>query len=93
MTTKLGSQNERVRARVEKFGFISRNECLRQVPAITRLASRIKDLEKKGLKFRAEEVGNDYFYHLVSINGKSCIKPDDLAHAAQLCKDFDEGRL
>lgn len=86
------SQNDRVRARVEKYGMISRNECLRQIPAITRLASRIKDLEKKGLKFRAEEVGNDYVYHLVSVQGKPCIKPEDLAHAAQLVREFDEAR-
>jgi len=31
--------------------FVTRNECLRQHPAITRLAARIDDLEKEGFVF------------------------------------------
>lgn len=66
MTTKPQTQLERVRGRLLKVGFITRNQCLSQVPAITRLAARIDDLKKEGFIFKEEDSGRDYTYHLVS---------------------------
>jgi hypothetical protein len=45
------SQLARVRTKLDRDGFVTRNECLRQHPAITRLAARIDDLEKEGFVF------------------------------------------
>lgn len=86
---KLGTQLERVKARLAKFGQISRNECLRQYPAITRLAARIADLKEEKYEFREEDTGRDYIYHLVSVNGVSYHMPED---RAQVLKD-NEARL
>jgi hypothetical protein len=69
MTTKLGTQKERIRARLHKYGRISRNECLRNF--ITRCAARIADLEEEGYVFRTYPYGGDYLYVLVSIKGES----------------------
>jgi hypothetical protein len=68
MTVKK-SQNERIKIKLARSGFVSRNECLSQFPAITRLGARIDDLEKQGYVFTTENTGRDYIYRLVSING------------------------
>ena len=62
MSTKPLTQLERVRGRLLMEGRISRNECLRQVPAITCLSARIKE----DYIIRAEDIGRDEVYHLVS---------------------------
>lgn len=90
MTTALGSQKERIRARLHKHGYVTRNECLSQFPAITRLSARIADLELEKYVFRTEDTGRDYIYKLVSIKGEPYINPADLAHAARLVREFDQ---
>jgi len=50
---------------LERDGRISRNQCLSMY--ISRLASRIDDLERAGWVFRTERaINGDYVYHLVS---------------------------
>ncbi len=88
MTTKPKTQLERVRGRLLAHGWITRNQCLSQFPAITRLGARICDLEAEGYVFKAEWKGGDYCYTLLSINGVSYHKPGD---RAQIEKDRVEG--
>lgn len=59
------TQLNNVKALIEMNGFISRNYCLRNF-VTSRLASRIRDLEKRGWTFRTERKDGDYVYHLVS---------------------------
>jgi hypothetical protein len=63
--TAYRSQLERVRMRLHDVGRITRNECVRQVPAILRLSARIQDLEEEGYVFEAKEEHNDYVYRLL----------------------------
>jgi hypothetical protein len=65
MTARL-SQLERVRRKLDRDGYVTRNECLSQFPAITRLGARIDDLERGGYVFKTENTGRDYVYRLVS---------------------------
>jgi hypothetical protein len=60
------TQLERVKAKLERDGFVTRNECLSQFPAITRLGARICDLQEEGWTFSPENTGRDYVYRLVS---------------------------
>jgi hypothetical protein len=60
------TQLERFKAKLERDGHVSRNECVRQFPAILRLSARIQDLEDEGYVFEAKEERGDYVYHLVS---------------------------
>ena len=62
------TQLERVRGRLHEKGFITRNQCLSQYPAITRLGARIADLKAKGYRFDPKRISGDYVYRLVSIN-------------------------
>lgn len=64
MTAPRKTQLERVRARLEEFGFITRNQCLSDFPAITRLGARIDDLEHEGWVFEAKHEGGDYVYRV-----------------------------
>ena len=57
---------ERVKAKLDRDRFVTRNECLSQFPAITRLGARICDLQEEGYVFKAENTGRDYVYRLVS---------------------------
>jgi hypothetical protein len=61
------SQLERVRSRLHSAGYITRNQCLSQRPAITRLGARIDDLEHEGYVFEAKRQAGDYVYRLISI--------------------------
>ncbi len=70
------TQLERVRFKVHRDGYISRNQCLSQKPAITRLSARINDLEAEGYVFETKQVGGDYVYRLIS---KPAPKPLTLA--------------
>lgn len=63
------TQLERVRFKLERDGYITRNQCLSQRPAIARLSARIADLEEEGYVFDAKWAGRDYVYKLISING------------------------
>lgn len=62
------TQLQFVRNEILKNGYISRNFCLKNF--ITRLGSRIYDLEKEGYKFKASyentKNGKDYIYRLIS---------------------------
>jgi hypothetical protein len=44
---------------------ITRNECLSQFPAITRLGARINDLKEEGYEFETKQEHGDYVYRLV----------------------------
>lgn len=59
--TQLG----RAKAKLERDGFVTRNECLSQFPGITRLGARICDLQEEGT-FTTESTGQDYLYRLSS---------------------------
>ena len=92
MQPKRKSQIERIKTKLARDGFVTRNECLRQYPAITRLGVRIEDLEQKhGYVFRTEDTGRDYIYHLVSVNGVPHEKPVPVDRA-QIMRD-NEARL
>jgi hypothetical protein len=90
MTTKPKSQLERVRGKLLRDGAITRNQCLSQFPAITRLAARIADLKAQGYVFRAEDTGRDEVYHLVNIKGKPYVTPANLRVAAENIKWFED---
>ncbi|MBK3666161.1 hypothetical protein JJE66_33690 [Bradyrhizobium diazoefficiens] len=87
------SQNERVRRKLARDGSISRNQCLRQIPAITRLAARIDDLEHEGYRFKEDKRGNDYVYTV--IGWPDGVRPetklDYIADAKRKVALFDSG--
>lgn len=61
------TQKNRVIQKLLRDGYITRNECLKQVPAITRLSAIIQILEEEGWVFSAKDVktgtpGGDYMY-------------------------------
>ena len=58
------SQLKRVKAKLERDGYITRNECLSQFPAITRLSAIILTLKQEGYQFEAKDDGRDYKYSL-----------------------------
>ena len=89
MRSDNGTQLQRVRHTVLRDGFVTRNECLRQRPAITRLASRIKDLEKGGYKFKPDKRSGDYVYRLLWINGVP-FEPASGKNRAQILADNAE---
>jgi hypothetical protein len=62
------TQIERIKGKLARDGYITRNQCLRTFPAITRLGARIDDLERfHGYVFSTENTGRDYVYKLISI--------------------------
>jgi hypothetical protein len=67
------------RGRLHEHGWITRNQCLSQFPAISRFGSRIADLKREGYKFKPEWKGGDYCYTLLSINGVPYANPVDRA--------------
>jgi hypothetical protein len=60
------SQNQRVIDILNEHGCVTRNWCLRQYPAITRLSARIQDLEAMGYVFEPCDEHGDYVYKLIS---------------------------
>lgn len=80
------SQLERIKIKLDRDGYVTRNECLSQFPAITRLGARIDDLEKEGYVFKTENTGRDYIYHLVS---KPQAKEEHLKVARDAVAAFD----
>lgn len=66
---KLGTQKQRVLTKLDRDGFITRNECLNQIPRITRLSAIIQDLEGEGCEFDAGWYKEDYKYKLIKKNG------------------------
>jgi hypothetical protein len=93
MSEKL-SQNERIRRKLARDGKITRNQCLRQFPAITRLAARIKDLQAEGYVFKEEKRGGDYVYTVVTWPEgaqPAATKLDHRAEAARRVALFDSG--
>ena len=78
------TQLERVRGRLHQTGYVTRNQCLSQFPAITRLGARIIDLQHEGYVFEAKRQGGDYVYTLISRPGQECA-----ASPKELCAMFD----
>lgn len=60
------TQLERVRGKLKERGFITRNQCLTTVPAITRLSAIIQNLEEEGFVFTTKHERGDYVYKVVS---------------------------
>lgn len=60
------SQAHIVIEQLERFGSISRNECLDMRPPITRLGAIIHTLKEKGYTFRTKETEHDFVYTLLT---------------------------
>jgi Helix-turn-helix domain len=92
--TKQLSQNERIRRKLARDGYVTRNQCLRQFPAITRLGARIKDLEKEGYVFHAAWDHGDYKYTVLRWPDGS-VRPRTqtaaIARAHKMVELFDAG--
>ena len=61
------TQRETIIKHIKEYGYVSRNWCLENF--ISRLGSRIFDLEKEGWKFADDHRGGnprDYYYYLKS---------------------------
>lgn len=60
------SQLERIKGKLKRDGFITRNECLKNY--ISRLGARINDLRNEGWNIKSERIktpyGEDYKYTL-----------------------------
>ena len=60
------SQRERIIDRLLKFGFVTRNQCLSQYPAITRLGAIVCSLNAEGWELEGKNIINkgtkDYIY-------------------------------
>jgi len=61
----MASQIDRIKGKLKRDGFITRNECLQQYPAITRLSAHILTLKKEGYQFKVEEDKRDYKYVVI----------------------------
>lgn len=59
------TQLQRIKYKLRKDKMITRNQCLRVVPAITRLSAYILDLKNEGWKFKTEDSNGDYKYYLI----------------------------
>jgi hypothetical protein len=64
---KTKSQKARCIYKLKNDGLITRNECLRQIPAITRLGAIVEILENEGWVFKAgyTEDKSDYKYEVI----------------------------
>jgi len=62
------SQKERVLRKIKRDGFVTRNECLQTIPAITRLGAIMINLRDDGINYYAHhtEDKKDYIYELIS---------------------------
>ena len=69
------TQRKWVEEQLRLNGEISRNQCLRKIPAITRLSAYMLDLKHAGWKFTPEEREGDYVYKLDS---QPAIKPREV---------------
>lgn len=58
-------QLERVLFKMNRDGFITRNEGLRVIPAITRLGAVIHALKKEGYRIKGRDYQNDYVYEFL----------------------------
>jgi len=58
-------QLDRVLFKMNRDGFITRNECLAVRPAITRLGAIIHALKKEGYKIKGKDYKNDYVYEFI----------------------------
>lgn len=56
------TQLQRVTKKLLATGYITRNECLRQVPCISRLSGIIQRLEEEGWQFETDSDNKDYKY-------------------------------
>lgn len=59
------SQRIRVINKLKRDNFITRNECLKVYPAITRLSAIIQTLEEQGFEFETKDTGNDWKYTMI----------------------------
>jgi hypothetical protein len=59
------TQNQRVVEILNQHSVVTRNWCLRQFPAITRLSARIQDLEEMGYEFEPYQEHGDFCYRLI----------------------------
>lgn len=90
------SQNDRIRLKLKRDGYVTRNQCLSVVPAITRLGARIKDLEAEGYIFDAKWTRDhkDYFYTVIQWpdgTRREMTVPEMLAAAREGVAAFDAG--
>ena len=58
------TQLQRVKNKLRRDKMITRNQCLRVIPAITRLSALIQILEEEGWIFETEHFMGDYRYFL-----------------------------
>ena len=58
-------QLDRVLFKMNRDGLITRNECLRVRPAITRLGAVIQALKKEGYRIKGRDYKNDYVYEFI----------------------------
>jgi hypothetical protein len=82
-----------IRRKLARDGYVTRNQCLSQFPAITRLGARIKDLEKEGYVFKPERRGKDYVYTVLTRpeGSRPQTKLDHFADAHKKVALFDAG--
>lgn len=59
------SQKAKVLKQMREMGYVTRNWCLSQFPAITRLSAIMLDLKKDGINFEAKDLDGDYIYKLL----------------------------
>lgn len=77
------TQLNSIKALLEMGGFVSRNYCLRN-HVTSRLAARIRDLEKAGWTFRTSKRDGDFIYWLVEKPEPTKYKMHDMVEQPQL---------
>jgi len=66
---KNNSQKQRIIGQLQKYGFITRNACLKNY--ISRLGAIIFDLKQEGYEFEAKDMENgDYIYKWINKDAK-----------------------
>ena len=76
MTNKYNSQESRIKRKLNRDGFITRNECLKNY--ISRLGAVIFTLKKENYEFKAEDMENgDYRYTWINRKVLRIIEKED----------------
>lgn len=70
------SQKDRIIGQLVRYGFISRNACLKNY--ISRLSAIILDLKKEGWGFEAHDEMGDYVYSVTKMPFKYAMRRENL---------------
>lgn len=91
--SKYNSQINRVKRKLNKDGFVTRNECLSQYPAITRLGAIICVLRDEGYEFDTKDTKKDYVYTWTNKKVWKSFEVNGQMVARRVVEPMEQGKL